>query len=330
LLHGADLQNKNRFQQIVLEEKAKMERGLIPAGHRIVNSRLRGKLNRADWAAEHMGGVSYLLFLRYLAKAIDEDWSKVERDLTALRDLLVNRRGMVVNATAEGGFWNRLQDSLSPLLAGLPSLEPERQAWFVECETGFEGMAIPAQVNYVGKGIDLSAHGYRFHGSHQVINRYLRTTWLWDKIRVQGGAYGAFSLLDRFSGVLSLLSYRDPNLAGTLEAFDGTASFLRQANIDEAELNKAIVGTIGDLDRYRLPDAKGMTSMIRYLMNDSFERRQRMREEVLGTTRRDFRAFADWLDCLKDQGLVAVLGDKSSLERAQEQGLQLAHLWQVM
>ena len=330
LLHGADLQNRNRFQQIVLEEKAKMERGLIPAGHRIVNSRLRAKLNRADWAAEHMGGLSYLLFLRYLAKAIDEDWSKVEQDLASLRDLLVNRRRMVVNATAEGRFWNALQDNLSPLLAGLPSLEPKRQAWRVECETGFEGMAIPAQVNYVGKGIDLSAHGYAFHGSHQVINRYLRTTWLWDKIRVQGGAYGAFSLLDRFSGVLSLLSYRDPNLTDTLAAFDGTAAFLRQANIDEAELNKAIVGTIGDLDRYRLPDAKGMTSMIRYLMNDSFERRQRMRDEVLGTTRADFQAFAGWLDYLKDCGLVTVLGDRSSLERAQEQGLELAHLWQVM
>ena len=330
LLDGVDLRNKNRFQQIVLEEKAQMERGLIPAGHRIVNSRLRAKLNRADWAGEHMGGVSYLLFLRYLAKAIEQDWSKVEEDLFALKDILINRRRMVINATAEGRFRNELEDQLSGLLEGLPSREPEDRPWLMECETGFEGLAIPSQVNYAGKGIDLTAHGYTFHGSHQVINRYLRTTWLWDKIRVQGGAYGAFSLLDRFSGVLSFLSYRDPNIMDTLEAFDGASGFLRRANIDAAELNKAIVGSIGDLDRYRLPDAKGMTSMLRYLMNDSWERRQRVREEILGTTRQDFQAFSSWLDRLRDCGLVTVLGDKSSLERVQEQGLKLEHLWQVM
>lgn len=35
------------------------------------------------------------------------------------------------------------------------------------------------QVNYVAKGGNLYAHGYRFHGSAYVINKYLGMTWLW-------------------------------------------------------------------------------------------------------------------------------------------------------
>lgn len=59
------------------------------------------------------------------------------------------------------------------------------------------------------------------------------------------------------SGVFSFLSYRDPNLLKTLDVYDGTGDFLRELEMDEDSLTKAIIGTIGDVDSYQLPDAKG-------------------------------------------------------------------------
>ena len=59
------------------------------------------------------------------------------------------------------------------------------------------------------------------------------------------------------SGVFSYLSYRDPNLLKTLEVYDGTEDFLRELEMDDNTLTKAIIGTIGDVDSYQLPDAKG-------------------------------------------------------------------------
>lgn len=59
------------------------------------------------------------------------------------------------------------------------------------------------------------------------------------------------------SGVFSFLSYRDPNLLKTLDIYDGTSDFLRELEMDEDTLAKAIIGTIGDVDAYQLPDAKG-------------------------------------------------------------------------
>ena len=60
-----------------------------------------------------------------------------------------------------------------------------------------------------------------------------------------------------FSGVFSYLSYRDPNLLKTLDVYDATANFLRELELDDDTLTKAIIGTIGDVDSYQLPDAKG-------------------------------------------------------------------------
>lgn len=60
-----------------------------------------------------------------------------------------------------------------------------------------------------------------------------------------------------YIGVFSFLSYRDPNLLKTLDVYDGTGDFLRELEMDDDTLTKAIIGTIGDVDSYQLPDAKG-------------------------------------------------------------------------
>ena len=82
-------------------------------------------------------------------------------------------------------------------------------------------------MNYVGKGGNLYESGYEYHGSSLVVSKLLGATYLWDKVRVSGGAYGGFCRFDPRSGDFKYLSYRDPNLGGTLETYDGAPAFLK-------------------------------------------------------------------------------------------------------
>ena len=78
------------------------------------------------------------------------------------------------------------------------------------------------QVNYVGKGANLYEDaGYQLSGASYVVNKHLGTTWIWDRVRVSGGAYGGFTDFDTHSGMFTYLSYRDPNLLKTVENYDG-------------------------------------------------------------------------------------------------------------
>jgi hypothetical protein len=330
ILTKPDFSDQDRFRQLVLEERSKMEQRLVPGGHQMVNSRLRAKYNLADWAQEHMDGLSYLLFLRYLEQELENDWAGVRSSLETIHQSLINSRSMVLNITLDADNWARLQPEVQGFINRLPSAEPRQATWRVDCQLESEGLGIPAQVNYVGKSLDLYSQGYSFHGSCLVANRYLRASWLWDKIRVQGGAYGAFSLLDRLSGILTLVSYRDPNILQTLQAYDSCADFLAGSDFAQEEIDKAVVGAIGELDRYRLPDAKGMISLLRYLIGEGSEERQKLREEILSTEKEHFQELGSWLQALKDTGLIAVMGDKAKLEQAQEKGLSLEHIWQVL
>jgi Zn-dependent M16 (insulinase) family peptidase len=102
----------------------------------------------------------------------------------------------------------------------------------------------------------------------------------------------------------------------TLDNYDASAAFLQNLDLDPAELTKSIIGAIGEMDAYQLPDAKGYASMTRYLAGDSDEDRQRWREQVLDATVDDFHAFGDALARLNERGRVVVLGSKDAIDRA--------------
>lgn len=330
VLNTVHLDDPIRFKQIVLEEKSRMEQRLIPAGHQVVNLRLRSKFNLSDWFNEHVNGVSYLLFLRFLLEKISRNWSDVLSDLMEIKACLINKKSLLLNLTVQESGCKKVLPRLEELVHSLPEKNIEARQWLVDCEADWEGLQIPSRVNYVGKGLDLYSRGYVFQPSCLVVNRYLRSTWLWDKLRVQGGAYGAFGIMDRLSGVLSFVSYRDPNIQRTLQVYDQTASFLEKAGLDPAEIEKGVLGTIGDLDRYQLPDAKGMTSLIRYLVNDTYAKQVDRRNKIFQTGQHDFQQFAGWVSEIKEHGKVVVLGDESQLFQAVEQGLSLDHVWKVL
>jgi len=62
-----------------------------------------------------------------------------------------------------------------------------------------------------------------------------------------------------------------------------------------------------------LPDAKGYTSMIRYLIGDTDEERRQMRDEILGTQAVDFQNFAQVIEKIKEDGIVKVLGSPDAI-----------------
>jgi Zn-dependent M16 (insulinase) family peptidase len=71
------------------------------------------------------------------------------------------------------------------------------------------------KVNYVGKAGNLYQSGYQLNGSAYVISKHISNTWLWDRVRVSGGAYGGFCDFDTHSGTyilfLDLLFQLSPN-----------------------------------------------------------------------------------------------------------------------
>ena len=318
-LLNAQVDNRSRLKQMVLEEKAGLESGLIPGGAGFVNTRLRAQFGESGWANDQMKGIDYLFSVRELANDIDKKWKSVLYKLETIRELLIKRQVLICNVTLDGENWKTFRPQFDDFLGALPSKAGKRHDYDVQPSPKREGMTVPAQINYVGKGANLYDLGYQLDGSVEVITKYLRLTYLWEKIRIQGGAYGAYIVFDDRSGVLTFISYRDPNLAATIENFDKAGTFLKgldDSRLSENELNKAIIKAIGDMDSYQLPDAKGYTSMMRYLTHRTEEMRQKTRDEILSTNGEDFIAFGEVLEKVAQSNAVTVLGSQNAIEAA--------------
>ena len=319
ILLTTQFDDKERFRQILLEEKARQESSLIPMGHLIVNNRLRAHFTVADWLNEQMSGVSYLFFLRDLIEHLDDVWPETLANLRRINDLLVGRGNVLWNVTLDEQGWSQSQDAVASLIQAIPDRQSAMTSWRMADLPEREGLTIPSQVNYVAKGASLYDVGYKLDGSVFAIDTFLRTSWLWEQVRMKGGAYGAFSIFDYRSGVFDFISYRDPNLLDTLAAYDATADFLKEVALHKDELVKSVIGAIGKMDAYQLPDAKGYTALTRYLMGESDDFRQQLRDQLMDVRTSDFRAFGDVPAELNKIGHIVVLGGEEAIADANHQ-----------
>ncbi|KAK9287309.1 hypothetical protein L1049_015722 [Liquidambar formosana] len=320
ILQEVQFTDQRRFRQFVSQSKARMENRLRGSGHGIAAARMDAKLNVAGWISEQMGGVSYLEFLQALEEKVDQDWAGISSSLEEIRKSLLSRKNCLINMTSDGIDLANSEKFVSKFLDLLPSESPvEKTIWNAQLSAGNEAIVIPTQVNYVGKAANIYDTGYQLKGSAYVISKYISNTWLWDRVRVSGGAYGGFCDFDTHSGVFSFLSYRDPNLLKTLDVYDGTGDYLRELEMDDDTLTKAIIGTIGDVDAYQLPDAKGYSSLLRYLLGVTEEERQRRREEILSTSLNDFKEFADAIEAIKDKGVVVAVACPDDVDAANKE-----------
>lgn len=321
-------EQEERFTQMLLEEKARLEHALIPGGHGFVASRLRARFHQASWLAELTGGITYLDAVRALAAETDAGRASRLREMRSLRKPLLRREGALLNLTCSNALAGRVLPAAERFAEKLPAAGALCAAADRHCPSlpAAEALCLPAQVNYMGKAADLYALGYSYHGSANVVLRHLRMAYLWERVRVQGGAYGAFCSFDRLSGTLAFLSYRDPHTARTLDIYDNAAAYLDGLALDGREMTRAIIGAIGEIDGYMLPDAKGSAALARRLSGMTDELRQQMREEILGTTLRDFRAFADVLAQAGRHGHICALGGAQLEKTAREKNWEIKKL----
>lgn len=315
VLTEARLDDRDALRRLALEDLARRRTALEPAGHQFAMRRLAAHGAPEARLGERLAGLASLETLAEFVRRTDEDWDALRAELHALRDALLVLRGLVVGVTADEEAAAMAAPALDALMAGLPAGAPTDAGPLADGPTPDlrEGWTLPGQVHYAGMRWSLRG-GSKLPGAWIAAARHLGADVLIPQVRFQGGAYGAGAALDPWSGALTAWSYRDPNLAATLDVFRALPTHLREAadTLDDAALDTLIVGAVGKLDPYALPGATGYRALLRHLRRSDGEV-DRLREGLLATTRQDFRDLADAMDAAGEPAVV-VLGPRASLE----------------
>lgn len=318
VLTCARLDNKTRVLQLVRQSHASMEAGIVPGGHSLVGARLGASGTEADWLDEATGGITGLLFLRDLAQNFEERWPSMLNAMFDMRDRLIRKGNMKIDIICLDSEQTVFEGHLPRLLSQLPEGNPNMEVWPRESLPSSESFALPAAVNYVGRSYNLSATGYEFHGSVNVASRLINTSWLWGAVREQGGAYGCSCSFNRFCNQFTFVSYRDPEIAKTLNVYNNTFHFLKQIDLNQKELDKLVIGTFGDLDQDLQPKAQGDVALQRVLAGSNKELRLKLREEILETNTREILRLSECLAGSQESARTVVLGSMKDIQLAVE------------
>jgi presequence protease len=326
LLNSKITDNRKRALEILKETKIRAEASIISSGHSYAATRLSSSLSLVGYFSEMTGGLTYIRSLGDLITQAENDWEGLSQRLGRIRSAIVKKRNYVINLTADKSITSFSAPTVEKFIASLPapkstSLSGKPYAsWNRQslASDKNEGFSMPSQVNYVVKGASVLKPGDPVNGAYSVVTSYLSKGLLWEKVRVMGGAYGGFARFGDASGRFLFMSYRDPNLAKTLDIYDSAADYLKTSEISEEDVLQTVIGCTGDLDTPMTADQKGFASMARFLKGETLNDIQKYRDEVLRTSAKDFKDFAEKLSVMKTDGRAIVFGSEASLKQAND------------
>lgn len=258
-------------------------------------------------------------YLRSLLKRVETDWHGVHSDLMTLLHTVVTSDNCLASLTGDSDTLTAFDKELTLFLKSLPSANHgpgsavPREFSPLPAATA---LVVPTQVNYVVKGAHVY-DGVDVPGSADVASSFLYTSWLWEQVRVQGGAYGGMCSLNRQAKTFKYMSYRDPNLLRTLQVYDDTAAFLRKdGRVTDDDVRKAVLSTVGSMDAPLSPASAGSLAMTRFQLGITEDDVQRRRDQMLATSTSDFLALADQLDVVRDNGVVVAVASPDAVDAA--------------
>ena len=141
--------------------------------------------------------------------------------------------------------------------------------------------------------------------------------YLWQNVRVRGGAYGCMSNFTRV-GDGYFVSYRDPNLGKTNEVYEGVVPYLERFTVTERDMTKYIIGTMSNIDQPMTPAAKGERSMNLYMNKVSADMIREERNQILDATQDDIRSLSRVAEAILKAGQLCVIGSEEKIEEERE------------
>jgi Zn-dependent M16 (insulinase) family peptidase len=318
LLGEFDFSDSKRLLDIIRGAKADMEASIVPAGNQYVISRLNSYYSLIGRYDEFTDGLAYFRFLEDLLERVEKKPDEVANSFSNVADLIFSQENMLVNITSEAKDYSSFEREINSLAQVFPEKGKSEVTLELPSYGLNEAFLTAGNIQYVGKGANLYDWGYEYSGKFEVLKAILNTQFLWENVRMKGGAYGCSASFDYYSGDFALVSYRDPNLKETLNVYDQIPDFISSLDLSKDELDKFIIGCVGRLDPPLTSDRKGSISMIDSLIGMTHELRQKKREEVMSTTLSDIRDFAPIFQKLKESGSICVLGNEGKIKESKD------------
>ena len=302
--------DKKQLRDLLNQFAMEMQMSLTSRGNRFAVTRAGAHVTSHGSAREAVSGYTYAEWLKKQSTASDESLDSLLETLKGLASRLFTAERLVAGASETVS-----DSSLSALFASFARGRgaPGRETAYAPLPGNGEGIIIPAGVGFAAKCTNMYLHGRKFNGSILAMANILNYSYLWNEIRVQGGAYGC-GFIGRDDGDVCCYSYRDPQPGRSLDIFDGASAFIREFCAERPDITKHILGSVTDLDPLLNTEQKMSVAESRWFKGVSYDEICGYYTQLLNTRCEDLLALCDMLEDIAGDDVRAVVAGKAQID----------------
>ena len=335
ILMESKLDDEKRLKEILAMLKSRLQMSFLSSGHTTAALRSLSYTSPIAKFKDDTDGIGYYETVKAIAEDFEGHKEELIRSLKAIAAKIFRADNMMVSYTSseEGlepmekafaAVGGRLNDAAAGAVGDV-TIDEVSGPCILHCRKRNEGFKTSSKVQYVARTGNFIDGGAEYTGALQILKVILSYDYLWQNIRVKGGAYGCMSSFNRI-GEGYLISYRDPNLKKTMEIYEGVVDYLKNFNVSDRDMNKFIIGTISNIDRPMNPAAKGSRSMNLYMNRVSEEMIRKERAQILDADQADIRALAEVLEAMLKENSLCVIGSEEKIEENREMFMEVKTL----
>ena len=322
MINETSFDNEDRVMEKLLEQRSAVQSRIDGASHSAAVMRCRSYTDASQRFEDLTGGIAYYDFLNGAVKLCREPVHK-KRFIKKLKEVADKIKALPFEAALSGDEesfteFKRVLLARPEMNSAKPGFEPAYEEKKIMPVTNLnEGFKSGSQVNYVARTGRVTEPGTICPGSGDVLHMLLNYEYLWNALRVQGGAYGCMSGFLR-NGEAYLVSYRDPNLKETNDVYEALPDYLEKLDLSEEELTGYIIGAIAAIDQPMAAAALSMLSIGYYYNGVTDEILKETRSQIINCTNDDLRAFAPGIRRLLSGDSLCVIGGSGAIKREEK------------
>ncbi len=314
ILFSSDFSDDKRLREIIRMIKSRMQTSLVAAGNATASQRALSYISGAHYYGEKIHGVDFYRFIEDLEKNFEEKAQEIKSNLQETLDILLHKDNLMLDMTGSSEMVTDFTPLASDFIAKLSRKKSKVTDFDFDLVKKNEGFRTASQVQFVSKAGSFIKHGLPYRGELKVLRVILGYDYLWNNIRVQGGAYGCGASFVR-TGLAYFSTYRDPHLKNSIKVFEKAADYIRKFDVSDRDMTKFIIGTISDIDTPLTPKSEGLRSLGAFMSGMTFEDVQRERDEILSCNTAKIRQLAKYIDAVISDDTLVVVGSESKIDK---------------
>jgi len=297
-----------KVKTMLLQQKNGLRSEIIESGNSVAMDEAASVTSESGYCFSLIHGIK---LYRFVSNLIDNfDGEKLYAKFNEIINKVFNKGNVLVSVSGDSETITKLKSVINE--TELKENKFDNVFKVTKAQNIDKALVIPSQVNYDAMSAKVIDNAKEISGIIKVAEHIISTDFLWNEVRVKGGAYGVRMSSTR-NGEIITTSYRDPNVENTYNVYDRIHSYLENLDMDEEAFESYVIGALGSFDQPASINSMVNDADIKYMAGITDNDRRSTKEQMINCKLNDVKSLAKVYERFAKEGTKFAVGNETKI-----------------